>query len=90
MTNFSPKSVAIHSSLFIINIININQGQVQKSIKSNEHVNITIQIIKVTFPKMKTKVTLVKAYIIIHQQDTWKYIFKSNIDNNSKAQVVYR
>ena len=61
-----------------INVISINQDQMQKSIKSNEHVNITIQIIKVTFQKMKIKVALVKAYIVIHQQDTWKYIFKSN------------
>ena len=65
----------------------------QKSIRSNEHVNITIQIIKVTFPKMKIKVTLVKAIIVIHQQGTWKYIITQNKDNNSKggsrAQGIY-
>ena len=30
------------------------------------------------FKKVKIKIALVKAYIVIHQQDTWKYIFKSN------------
>ena len=35
--------------------------------KSNEHVNFTIKIINVTFQKIKTKITLVKAIIVIHQ-----------------------
>ena len=30
------------------------------------------------FKIVKIKVALVKAYRVIHQQDTWKYIFKSN------------
>ena len=30
------------------------------------------------FKIRKIKVALVKAYIVIHQQGTWKYIFKSN------------
>ena len=34
---------------------------------------------------MKIKVALVKAYIVIHQEGTWKYIIIQNIDNNSKG-----
>ena len=35
--------------------------------------------------KMKTKVTLVKAIIVIHKKGTWKYIIIQNIDNDSKG-----
>ena len=52
----------------------------QKSIKSNEHVNITIQIIKVTFQKMKLRSHWLRLYsytllrhMEIHYNSKYRY-----------------